>query len=158
MLLPCISSDLAFHLDQLCSFWPQSQGQSPTPVSLPVSRGHRSSLPGITQLLLYFIWVWVGLVTPDDMRGEPFLWDITEEMTNHGLCVAFIEKVSELPAKDTTNRQRFVDSHWQMSLSRLVTHTLFWGLSITCFSILLLVMSGSQLRIGISPPYPLNKV
>lgn len=43
------------------------------------------------------------------MRGEPFLWDITEEMTNHGLCVAFVEKVSELSAKDTTNRQRFVE-------------------------------------------------
>ncbi|CAO2606520.1 Vomeronasal type-2 receptor 26, partial [Lemmus lemmus] len=64
---------------------------------------------GITQLLLYFSWVWVGLVTPDDVRGELFLRDITEEMTNHGLCVAFVEKVSELPAKDTTNRQRFME-------------------------------------------------
>ncbi|XP_028617384.1 vomeronasal type-2 receptor 26-like, partial [Grammomys surdaster] len=63
---------------------------------------------GIIQLLLYFSWVWVGLVVPDDVRGELFLRDITEEMTNHGLCVAFAEKVPEFPAKDTVNRGLFM--------------------------------------------------
>jgi vomeronasal 2 receptor len=48
---------------------------------------------GIIQLLLYFTWVWVRLVVPDTMRGELFLSDITEEMTNHGLCVEFAEKI-----------------------------------------------------------------
>ncbi|XP_028610347.1 vomeronasal type-2 receptor 26-like [Grammomys surdaster] len=47
---------------------------------------------GIIQLLLYFSWVWVGLLVSDDLSGEVFIKDITEEMTNHGLCVAFAEK------------------------------------------------------------------
>ncbi|KAL6032335.1 hypothetical protein STEG23_026291, partial [Scotinomys teguina] len=64
---------------------------------------------GIIQLLLNFNWIWVGLVVPDDMRGELFLRDITEEMTTHGLCVAFAEKIPEFPAEDTTNRERFTE-------------------------------------------------
>ncbi|XP_052028642.1 vomeronasal type-2 receptor 26-like [Apodemus sylvaticus] len=47
---------------------------------------------GIIQLLLYFTWVWVGLVVPDDMRGELFIKEITKEMVSHGICVAFSEK------------------------------------------------------------------
>ncbi|XP_052028638.1 vomeronasal type-2 receptor 26-like [Apodemus sylvaticus] len=56
---------------------------------------------GIIQLLLYFTWVWVGLVIPDDMMGELFLRDITEEMKSHGLCVAFAEKGPAFPSHDT---------------------------------------------------------
>ncbi|XP_052028650.1 vomeronasal type-2 receptor 26-like [Apodemus sylvaticus] len=47
---------------------------------------------GIIQLLLYFTWVWVGLVVPDDMRGELFIKEITEELNNHGICLAFAKK------------------------------------------------------------------
>ncbi|XP_034368004.1 vomeronasal type-2 receptor 26-like [Arvicanthis niloticus] len=72
---------------------------------------------GIIQLLLYFSWVWVGLVVPDDMRGELFLRDITEQMTNHGLCVAFAEKVPEFPAKDTVNRELFME---RFTLTRVI--------------------------------------
>ena len=53
---------------------------------------------GIIQLLLYFTWVWVGLVVPDDMRGELFIKEITEEMINHGICVAFAEKGPVFPS------------------------------------------------------------
>jgi vomeronasal 2 receptor len=62
---------------------------------------------GITQLLLHFAWVWAGLVAPDDMKGELFLRDITEEMKNHGFCVAFAEKVPEIPALETINKKHF---------------------------------------------------
>ena len=55
------------------------------------------------------MWVWVGLVVPDDVRGELFLKDITEELTNHGFCIAFAEKVPEFPAKDTVNRELFME-------------------------------------------------
>ena len=55
---------------------------------------------GIIQLLLYFTWVWVGLVVPDDMRGELFIKEITEEMINHGICVAFAEKDPVFPSGD----------------------------------------------------------
>ncbi|XP_031236832.1 vomeronasal type-2 receptor 26-like [Mastomys coucha] len=61
---------------------------------------------GIIQLLLHFTWVWVGLVVPDDMRGELLLRDITEEMMNRGVCVAFAERVPELSALHTVNWDR----------------------------------------------------
>ncbi|XP_031236828.1 vomeronasal type-2 receptor 26-like [Mastomys coucha] len=81
--------------------------QLQSPYQFPV---HTSALyQGIIQLLLYFTWVWFGLVVPDDMRGELFLRDITKEMTNHGLCIAFAEKVPEFPAKDTVNREVFME-------------------------------------------------
>ncbi|XP_068952683.1 vomeronasal type-2 receptor 26-like [Petaurus breviceps papuanus] len=53
-----------------------------------------SSLPqGIVRLLVHFKWTWVGLVTTDDLRGEEFLWKVTEEMAKHDVCAAFTEKV-----------------------------------------------------------------
>ncbi|XP_031236826.1 vomeronasal type-2 receptor 26-like [Mastomys coucha] len=89
--------------------------QLQSPYQFPV---HTTALyQGIIQLLLYFTWVWVGLVVPDNMRGELFLRDITEEMTNHGLCVAFAEKVPEFPAKDTVNKKRFME---RFSLTRVI--------------------------------------
>ncbi|NP_001092980.1 vomeronasal 2 receptor 51 precursor [Rattus norvegicus] len=81
--------------------------QLQSPYQFPV---HTTALyQGIIQLLLYFTWIWVGLVVPDDVRGELFLRDITEEMNNHGLCVAFAEKVPEFPARDTINRKLFME-------------------------------------------------
>ncbi|XP_034367944.1 vomeronasal type-2 receptor 26-like [Arvicanthis niloticus] len=89
--------------------------QLQSPYQFPV---HTTALyQGIIQLLLYFSWVWVGLVVPDDMRGELFLRDITEQMTKHGLCVAFAEKVPEFPAKDTVNRGLFME---RFTLTRVI--------------------------------------
>ncbi|XP_034368043.1 vomeronasal type-2 receptor 26-like [Arvicanthis niloticus] len=77
--------------------------QLQSPYQFPV---HITALyQGIIQLLLYFSWVWVGLVISDDMKGELFLGDITEEMKNHGLCVAFAQKVPDIPTKNTVNKK-----------------------------------------------------
>ncbi|KAL1791292.1 vomeronasal type-2 receptor 26-like [Sigmodon hispidus] len=81
------------------SLWTRVQPQ--TPYQFPMSTA--ALYQGIIQLLLYFSWVWIGLVAPDDMRGELFIVDIRGEMTKYGLCVAFAEKVPELPAKSTAN-------------------------------------------------------
>ncbi|XP_052028631.1 vomeronasal type-2 receptor 26-like [Apodemus sylvaticus] len=70
--------------------------QLQSPYQFPV---HTAALyQGIIQLLLYFTWIWVGLVVPDDMRGEFFIKEITEEMINHGICVAFAEKDPVFPS------------------------------------------------------------
>ncbi|XP_052028645.1 vomeronasal type-2 receptor 26-like [Apodemus sylvaticus] len=72
--------------------------QLQSPYQFPV---HTAALyQGIIQLLLYFTWVWVGLVVPDDMRGELFIKEITEELINHELCVAFAEKDPVFPSFD----------------------------------------------------------
>uniref|UniRef100_UPI004038A276 vomeronasal type-2 receptor 26-like n=1 Tax=Callospermophilus lateralis TaxID=76772 RepID=UPI004038A276 len=64
---------------------------------------------GFIQLMMHFGWIWVGLVVPDDLRGEMFLRDMTQEMINSGLCVAFAERIPEFPATDTINNQIFVE-------------------------------------------------
>ncbi|XP_052028640.1 vomeronasal type-2 receptor 26-like [Apodemus sylvaticus] len=83
--------------------------QLQSPYEFPV---HTAALyQGIIQLLLYFTWVWVGLVVPADMRGELFSNEITEEMINHGICVAFAEKVPVFPL--------FGDIGWYQLMTRL---------------------------------------
>ncbi|XP_036607189.1 vomeronasal type-2 receptor 26-like [Trichosurus vulpecula] len=53
-----------------------------------------SSLPrGVVQLLVYFKWTWVGLVTTDDLRGEEFLQAVTGEMAKYDVCASFTEKI-----------------------------------------------------------------
>ncbi|XP_052028649.1 vomeronasal type-2 receptor 26-like [Apodemus sylvaticus] len=70
--------------------------QLESPYQFPV---HTAALyQGIIHLLLYFTWVWVGLVVPDDMRGEHFIKEIREEMINHGICVTFAEKGPVFPS------------------------------------------------------------
>ncbi|XP_047405652.1 vomeronasal type-2 receptor 26-like [Sciurus carolinensis] len=64
---------------------------------------------GIIQIMLHFDWTWVGLVVPDDIRGEMFLRDMTQEMTNNGLCVAFAERIPEFPVEDIINNELFME-------------------------------------------------
>ncbi|XP_072455746.1 vomeronasal type-2 receptor 26-like [Notamacropus eugenii] len=53
-----------------------------------------SSLPqGVVQLLVHFEWTWVGLVTTDDLRGEKFLREVTQEMAKYDVCASFTEKI-----------------------------------------------------------------
>ena len=97
-------------------------------------------------------------MVPDDMRGELFLRDITEEMTNHGLCVAFAEKVTEFSATKSVNLKHFME---RVTLTGVIvafgdTHDFLITVYLSIYYAFL-VMSGSQLLIGISH-YPLNKI
>ncbi|XP_052028858.1 vomeronasal type-2 receptor 26-like [Apodemus sylvaticus] len=109
-----------------------------SPYQFPV---HTAALyQGIIQLLLYFTWVWVALVVPDDMRGEHFIKEITEEMINHGICVAFAEKAPVFPSDgeigwyqlivSLTLTRVFVafgDTHDFLTLVSLITYGAFFG-------------------------------
>ncbi|XP_077774164.1 vomeronasal type-2 receptor 26-like [Podarcis muralis] len=48
---------------------------------------------GIIQLLLYFGWKWVGLLTPDNEAGEHFLQIIEPMLYKNRICSAFTEKI-----------------------------------------------------------------
>ncbi|XP_052028866.1 vomeronasal type-2 receptor 26-like [Apodemus sylvaticus] len=74
----------------------ETRVQLQSPYQFPVYNA--AQYQGIIQLLLYFTWVWVGLVVPADRRGELFMKEITEEMNNHGICVAFAEKGPVFPS------------------------------------------------------------
>ncbi|XP_060548689.1 vomeronasal type-2 receptor 26-like [Pantherophis guttatus] len=47
----------------------------------------------LVQLLLYFQWNWVGLVAPEDDRGERFVSTLTPMLQEKEICVAFTEKL-----------------------------------------------------------------
>ncbi|XP_039766613.1 vomeronasal type-2 receptor 26-like [Ornithorhynchus anatinus] len=50
---------------------------------------------GIVQLLLYFDWTWVSLIVSNNVQGETFVRDLTQEMRRHGVCVALTEQIPE---------------------------------------------------------------
>nr|XP_056720088.1 vomeronasal type-2 receptor 26-like [Euleptes europaea] len=49
---------------------------------------------GIVQLLLYFGWKWVGLITLKDEGGDRFLQALEPMLSRNGICVAFTEKAT----------------------------------------------------------------
>uniref|UniRef100_A0A8D2J037 G-protein coupled receptors family 3 profile domain-containing protein n=1 Tax=Varanus komodoensis TaxID=61221 RepID=A0A8D2J037_VARKO len=55
--------------------------------------GEESQYPGIIQLLLYFGWAWIGLITPNTDNGESFIKAMAPLMISHGICIAFSERL-----------------------------------------------------------------
>ncbi|KAM8977743.1 vomeronasal type-2 receptor 26-like [Pelodytes ibericus] len=58
---------------------------------------------GILLLLKHFAWKWVGIITSEDDNAERELWDLSQVITSHGICIEFIMKISE---KEEENRKR----------------------------------------------------
>uniref|UniRef100_F6VYP8 G-protein coupled receptors family 3 profile domain-containing protein n=2 Tax=Ornithorhynchus anatinus TaxID=9258 RepID=F6VYP8_ORNAN len=50
---------------------------------------------GIARLLLYFGWTWVSLIVSNNVQSEIFARDLTQEMSQHGVCVALTERIPE---------------------------------------------------------------
>ncbi|KAG8148030.1 hypothetical protein E2320_001376 [Naja naja] len=47
---------------------------------------------GLVQLLLYFQWNWVGLMAPEDERGERFISTLLPMFKEKEICLAFTER------------------------------------------------------------------
>lgn len=47
---------------------------------------------GIVQLLLYFSWKWVGLITMNHEAGEHFLQLLEPMLSQRGICLPFAER------------------------------------------------------------------
>ncbi|XP_025031847.1 vomeronasal type-2 receptor 26-like [Python bivittatus] len=47
---------------------------------------------GLLQLLLYFRWVWIGLLAVNDDKGEKFVQDVLPMFSQHGICFDFIQE------------------------------------------------------------------
>ncbi|XP_077171285.1 vomeronasal type-2 receptor 26-like [Paroedura picta] len=52
---------------------------------------------GIIQLLLHFIWTWVGLFVVDDESGEHFLQVLELLFSQNGICSAFTQRIPTQP-------------------------------------------------------------
>ncbi|XP_026578453.1 vomeronasal type-2 receptor 26-like, partial [Pseudonaja textilis] len=86
-------------------------------VGFEFSQGERSAHPsffrinpkespqyvGLVQLLLYFQWNWVGLVTPKSDSGEHFISSLMPMLREKEICVAFTEILKPDNFPDTWN-------------------------------------------------------
>ncbi|XP_044524389.1 vomeronasal type-2 receptor 26-like [Gracilinanus agilis] len=77
---------------------------------------------GIVQILLHFGWTWVGLIVPDDMRGENFLLDMQEEMRRNKACVAFIEKIPVSERRHEESQVAFMPRIMASSAKVIIIH------------------------------------
>lgn len=48
---------------------------------------------GILHLFLHFRWTWVGILAKDDENGERFVQTMSTVFLQHGICVAFLERI-----------------------------------------------------------------
>ncbi|KAK9397891.1 type-2 vomeronasal receptor [Crotalus adamanteus] len=51
---------------------------------------------GILELLLYFNWIWIGVVAFDDDNGEIFVQNILPIYSQNGICVDFLETMPKM--------------------------------------------------------------
>ncbi|XP_021010936.1 vomeronasal type-2 receptor 116-like [Mus caroli] len=58
----------------------------------------------IVSLMVHFRWSWVGLILPDDHKGNKIVSDFREEMERKGICLAFVKMV---PATWTSHFAKF---------------------------------------------------
>ncbi|XP_074058418.1 LOW QUALITY PROTEIN: vomeronasal type-2 receptor 26-like [Macrotis lagotis] len=66
-----------------------------------------SYLPqGLVKLMVHFKWIWVGVVTTDDLIGEEFLQEVTGEMAKYEVCASFTEKI---PVSERRHEESEVD-------------------------------------------------
>ncbi|XP_068952979.1 vomeronasal type-2 receptor 26-like [Petaurus breviceps papuanus] len=63
---------------------------------------------GMVRLMIHFGWTWVALVTVDDLRGEEFLREMTQEMANNGVCVSITEKIPVSERRHTESQVAFM--------------------------------------------------
>ncbi|XP_077169411.1 vomeronasal type-2 receptor 26-like [Paroedura picta] len=67
---------------------------------------------GIVQILLHFRWMWVGLITVDDERGDHFLQTLEQMLFRNGICAAFTKKASrEIHWDDMGFLNNFLDNN-----------------------------------------------
>ncbi|XP_015273760.1 PREDICTED: vomeronasal type-2 receptor 26-like [Gekko japonicus] len=98
------SSDTSFHISDILSLYKIPQltygsfgleqrdaKHSPLFYHMVPNEAHQNM--GIIRLLCHFQWTWVGLFAVDDDSGEHFLKVLEPLLSQHGICLALIQKI-----------------------------------------------------------------
>ncbi|XP_015673771.1 vomeronasal type-2 receptor 26-like [Protobothrops mucrosquamatus] len=51
---------------------------------------------GLLQLLLYFRWIWIGVLAVNDDNGEKFVQEVFSMFSQHGICFDFIQEFTNV--------------------------------------------------------------
>ncbi|XP_070810298.1 vomeronasal type-2 receptor 26-like [Pituophis catenifer annectens] len=96
------SSDIYLYMDNILSLYKMPQilyGSAPEISTKEQTAFYQQMLPnmdsqykGISQLLLYFMWTWVGMLLVDNESGEMFLRRVLPMATQSGICFDFIAR------------------------------------------------------------------
>ncbi|XP_060110772.1 vomeronasal type-2 receptor 26-like [Heteronotia binoei] len=76
-----------------CSFSMEKHDKADIPSLYHTIPSEEDQYDGIAQLLLHFQWKWVGIIAPDDDKGEAFIRALLPTLSKKGICSAFTEKV-----------------------------------------------------------------
>ncbi|XP_053120527.1 vomeronasal type-2 receptor 26-like [Hemicordylus capensis] len=55
---------------------------------------------GITRLVLYFGWTWIGVIASGNAEGENFILNLKKEFVQKGICIAFMEMLAKRPTDE----------------------------------------------------------
>ncbi|XP_077169296.1 vomeronasal type-2 receptor 26-like [Paroedura picta] len=77
-------------------FASEKLNRAKVPSFYPMVPNERHHYNAITQFLRHFQWKWVGIIAPEDDKGEHFLQTLVPMMSRNGICAAFIERLATM--------------------------------------------------------------
>ncbi|XP_077774236.1 vomeronasal type-2 receptor 26-like [Podarcis muralis] len=89
------------------SFDPVMSDKTQFPSFFRMAPNENPQYDGIVQLLNYFEWNWIGLLTSDDDSGETFIQTMRPKLSQSGICVAVIQSVPIVISHTPENRKKY---------------------------------------------------
>ncbi|XP_060222226.1 vomeronasal type-2 receptor 116-like [Meriones unguiculatus] len=77
---------------------------------------------GIVSLLIHFSWSWVGLILPDDHKGNKILSDFRDEMERKRICTAFVKMIPNTWTFYFNKCWKFIDEIQESSANVIIIH------------------------------------
>ncbi|XP_077171474.1 vomeronasal type-2 receptor 26-like [Paroedura picta] len=100
---------------------------------------------GLVQLLLHFRWTWVGLLAVSDDSGEYFSQVIEPLLSQHGICLAFTERIlNRAHWNDMFDILNFISNSYRPFEESKATTFVFYGESRTLIAMLVFIVLGNS--------------